>query len=162
MALFTLLNRAYDVIKNADTRARYDARNKACVALRAGVGAIVHEPDGETWAANVYLGPAFSVLYWQDAELGPTMRLGYRWLELRYVQEVLSGEEAGGWEANAASAVLVLSGQRMVPDRLVLQLASTAERDEMVAGLRQLRCDRNVLFKQRMEERRARDVNSSS
>jgi len=158
VALFALLSRAYDVLKDADARARYDVREKVRAALRAGVSAVVHEPDGETWSANVFLGPAFSVLYWQDAELGSTMRLGYRWAELRHVQEVLSGEEAGGCEGDVARTALVLCGQRLVPARLVLQLPTTAERDDMVAGLRQLRSDRSVLFKQRMEERLARKV----
>ena len=64
-AKFALINRAFEVVKDPESRAKYDLTERVRHALREGVRCRIYEDDGEVWDANLFIGPAFTVLYWQ-------------------------------------------------------------------------------------------------
>jgi len=153
---FALINRAFHVIQDPETRERYNLGERVKHALRRGVLAQVHLSTGESYPAAVYIGPTFTVLYWQDAEFGSELKRGFKYAELRFVQEVIAGEDDGDWPwartEEAGKRCLSILGQRLGHPHVRLELDTEESRDEILDGLRILRCEQSMLFVQKLEE----------
>ena len=127
-------------------------------ALRHGVLVTQHRDDGSAVPVALVADAKFSMLYWQDADLGTTLMEGYSCAEMRFVQEVLAG--ADGFDAEGGQpcptgledCTLTLQGNKMVSGPLRLELDTTECRDEMLDGLRVLRCLHSILFTQKLEQ----------
>ena len=149
---FASVTRAFEVLTDAESRSAYDLMERVKDALRRGVAATVHDEDGETWAAGLWLGPSHEVLYLQPAEHGSVLQRGFTSAELRFVQEIVPGEACEDWcPPPAAPRCLEMLGQRLGHAHIRLELDTPDARDEFLDGLRALRCSQSALFKQKLD-----------
>ena len=102
-----------------------------------------------------FLDEAFSLFIWQAEEHGHVLQAGYGSVELRYVQKVQFGEDYEACPEGLQERVLVIAGTRMGCPDIVLELDSMAARDELIQGLRILRCADSMLFTQNLAKMKA-------
>ena len=151
---FALINQAFHVVQDPEARERYNLGERVKHALRRGVLVRVHDDDDdEPWPAALYIGPSFTALYWQDAEFGSVLRKGFRMAELRFIQEIIASEDDENWKWDGkGKRCLTINGQRLGHDHIRLELDTEESRDEILDGLRILRCEQSMLFVQKLEK----------
>lgn len=152
---FAEIARAFEVLKDPESRAKYDLCERVKQILRHGVVVRRHDRFMEAEKIVMFTDARFLNLYFQDEEHGTVLAPGYNTIEMRYVTHIYAGTD--GFHGFApppgrADFCLTIHGERMGYRDLHLELDNARARDELLDGLRLLRCDTSELFKQRLEE----------
>ena len=168
-ALFAKIGRAFDVLKFKDTREEYDNGENVKELLRQGIVVRLHRQYEHPKTQLLFIDSRFLNLYLQDVEFGTVLNKGFRSIELRFVTHIYRGLD-GFQEANkdvqlesiqgndwsppssVTNTSLSLHGDRIGEQDWHLQLPDVESRDQLLNGLRKLRCDISALFKQRLDE----------
>ena len=152
---FAEIARAFEVLKDPDSRAKYDLCERVKQILRHGVCVRRHDKYMEAEKIVIFTDAKFLNLYFQDEEHGTVLAPGYNSIEMRYVTHIYAGSD--GFHGFApppgrADFCLTIHGERMGYRDLHLELDNSKARDDLLDGLRLLRCNTSELFKQRLEE----------
>ena len=102
-----------------------------------------------------FLDEAYTLFIWQDEKHGQVLHAGYGSVELRYVQKVLFGEDYDKAPEGLEDRVLVIAGTRMGCPDIVLELDTVEAKEELIQGLRILRCADSMLFTQNLAKMKA-------
>eukprot|EP00924_Labyrinthula_sp_SR-Ha-C_P004341 maker-scaffold_3-snap-gene-21.0-mRNA-1 protein AED:0.00 eAED:0.00 QI:42/1/1/1/1/1/2/258/551 len=102
----------------------------------------------------LYVDEELKWLFWQKKEHGTVLAPGYGGIELRYVQKIFKGEEYDSKELNGEldGQCIVLHGTRIGQKDVVLRLNSKEQRRELLVGLRNIRIESSMLFKQTFDK----------
>ena len=175
---FALVGEAYQVLKDPALRLNYDLMEMVKQGFRLGVLAAKHTDAGVKDVAPsaprrqqmaFYLDRAFADLYWQEEAKGPVLLRGYSRCELRYVAFIYAGEDDNSLletlklEGMAADLVEATRRRclcmRFSPQGLALgyatvhmELDTERARDDILDGLRVLRCTSPMLFQQNLDK----------
>lgn len=124
----------------------------------------------------IFSDEKYENLYWQKKEFGSVLDESYGKVVLRYVQRIfaceefrelrfkeasLSNEEGDDSEKDIEEEEardeklrrsLILTGKRKGCKDLIIELGSTEMRNELLTGLRNMRCDASMLFQQNLDK----------
>ena len=115
--------------------------------LSAQASLLPCDTDGQAKDMAFFTDSEFHNLYWQAAESG-TVFVEYNRVELRFVQCILAGEDDREFAFPNPRVSLTLVGERMGCPSIHLEFDTTESRDEILDGLRVLRCGASMLFTQ--------------
>jgi hypothetical protein len=160
---FVEIAAAYDVLIDAELRKNYDMMERVKTLFRRGIVAVQHEPGGkEPRGVVMFMDKEFTMLFWQDKHLGATLHESHKYVMVRFMSELLAGSDGYDCPPGLADCCIAIQGSRLgctvkgAPEGKVysidLQLDSKAARDDLLDGLRLLRCKGSELFKQRLEQ----------
>lgn len=159
---FSKISQAYEVLKDAGRRKSYNLGETVKAAFRLGVLATKHDAEDSTSTLMAFfLDRQFENLFWQAEVRGSVLKPGYSRIELRYVHRIFAGEEdqvlrkATRVPNDKLSLCLSLHmsphyrKQGYLP--VFIELDTQEARDDMLDGLRILRCGASMLFQQNLD-----------
>mmetsp|Transcript_20231 Transcript_20231/g.37590 ORF Transcript_20231/g.37590 Transcript_20231/m.37590 type:complete len:888 (-) Transcript_20231:358-3021(-) len=158
---FAEIARAYEVLQSADTRKRYDLCERIKKLFREGVVFVMYEDDKAPFHVVMFMDSEFKCIYWQDQQYGSVLHRSHKYVYIRFIQEVLAGNDGFDCPPGKADYCLTLHGDRLgcslgskyinSPCDIKLQVDSKEARNDILDGLRELRCRFSELFKQRLD-----------
>jgi len=160
---FAEINKAFQTLKDPSLRREYDLCERIKTALRRGVLADVHGDDGTVMQVALVIDADHKNFFYQDASFGTVMREGYQKVEVRFIQEVAAGLDGFDEELEQVRCpegkegrMLTLLGAKLINGKkwgaVHIELDTDEARDEMLDGLRVLRCLHSVLFQQKLDK----------
>lgn len=157
---FAEIARAFETLQWAESRKQYDLCERVKTLFRKGVIFTMHdEQQGTSEEVAMFIDSDFKNMYWQDPELGSVLREGYKYIQIRFVHEILAGTDGFECPPGRANNCLTFRGARLGCtlgiDRMCdinLEVDNKQARDDIIDGLRILRCRFSELFKQKLDE----------
>ncbi|GBG28931.1 DnaJ family protein [Hondaea fermentalgiana] len=177
---FTVIANAFETLSDKESRKSYDLCERIKSLLRKGIVLTMHEANEVPYQVVMFADAEFRNLYWQDPYDGSVLAEGYNYVELRFVEAVLAGshlkyQRKVEFLDNLLTRVdpfvcppgkddycLSLVGARLgctlglkEPNMtycINLQCSSKQAREDLVDGLRTLRCRFSERFKQQLEK----------
>jgi len=182
---FAEVSKAYSILKDPVLRENYDLSETVKAAFRLGVLAIKHEDDGMfSTRMAFFMDRLFENLIWQPEERGSVLKRGYSRLEMRYVHKIYAGEndtllkfgpkklrqeirnegtekeELSDDECRKRCLCIHVSPHalRQGYSNIFMELDTREARDDMLDGLRIIRCSSSMLFQQNFDEMMAKGM----
>jgi len=159
---FAEIGHAYQVLKDKTLRANYDLCETVKAAFRLGVLANKHEADGTTKVMAFFLDRDFQDLYWQEEDKGSVLKPNYSRVELRYVHKILAAEDDETCPPLNSETISRCVSIHMSPHAkslgyktIFMELDTEQARNDILDGLRVLRCAASMLFQQNLDAMKA-------
>jgi hypothetical protein len=172
---------AYETLIDPKRRAEYDTTERIKENLRRGVDCVMYEAswsldDLELFPKDrilynvkekpvtIFCDGELRCLFWQDASRDPNILLPLRpsknrSIELRFVQQILYARDCPLLAETRFPPMeyekedkFVIQGDRLHTGVLVFRMNSPEMCRDMINGLRMARCEKSMLFKQRLEK----------
>jgi len=157
---FAQVAHAFETLQSIDTRKPYDISQSVKKKLRQGIILTMHEVDVRPYQVVLMADSEFKNLYWQDPSEGSVLQPGFKYVQLRWIAEIVAGSDGFNCPPGRADCCLTFRGKRLgctlgIVNReysMNLELDVKQARDDILDGLRVFRCASSELFKQRLDE----------
>lgn len=167
---FSEISAAYSVLKDSKSRSDYDNCEKIKKWLRQGISVRFHRTSAGTSRKLLFIDSKFLNLYLQDEKYGTILHKNFNSIEMRFVTHIYNGrdgfvlannditsscsQDIPELDDNSFNCCLSLHGPRIGETDWHLQFCDIETKNNVLKGLRKMRCDISELFKQRLEEMR--------
>lgn len=156
---FAEISYAYNILVDSELRANYDLCETVKAAFRLGVLAKKYELDGSSQVMAFFLDRSYEDIFWQEESKGSVLRPGYSRVEMRYVYRIYAGEDDDEFDYPPDTVRECCLLMQMSPHAksigykpIRIELDTEQARDDMLDGLRILRCGASMLFQQNLDE----------